>query len=549
MVMTGRAAIHYGPRGFDAGAERLVGRAVANAGFLRAYLDHGTPGPVHCHVASDEAFEDFRRKFPNPRQSVHVPPYRVSALADVGALHVPGPALGGFAWPRLNGDPRGYSLTGLTHAMSSPRALAAVRELLVAPVFAWDALVCTSASIRDLVTIILQGQADYLAARTGARPEIDVRLPVIPLGIDAPALAPKPAPVDPGFRARHGLAADTFVVLYLGRLSFHTKAHPFPLYIAMDRLSRRVKRPVALIEAGWPYNDEVDQAFRAGAADLAPEVTVIRLDAREPAVKRAALETADVFVSLADNIQESFGLTPVEAMAAGLPAVVSDWDGYRDTVRDGETGFLIPTLMAPPGTGHDLAWRLASGLDDQESHMGQVAQAVAVDIDATTRALEVLAGDEARRRAMSAAARAHVAEVLDWPVIIRRYEALWTELADVRRSAPAPDPRLSEAWRRAIAPDPFTVFGGFASLPDLAGGALRASGPDALKRFETIAASPIAALDRRVLAVARDLLTQAMENAVAWPAGLSAERTHDARLAARALAWLIKMGLLVGVGR
>ena len=40
-------------------------------------------------------------------------------------------------------------------------------------------------------------------------------------------------------------------------------------------------------------------------------------------------------MSLADNIQETFGLTPVEAMAAGLPCVMSDWDGYRDTVRDG----------------------------------------------------------------------------------------------------------------------------------------------------------------------------------------------------------------------
>ena len=28
-------------------------------------------------------------------------------------------------------------------------------------------------------------------------------------------------------------------------------------------------------------------------------------------------------------------------MAAGLPVVVSDWDGYRDTVRDGVDGFRI----------------------------------------------------------------------------------------------------------------------------------------------------------------------------------------------------------------
>jgi len=52
-----------------------------------------------------------------------------------------------------------------------------------------------------------------------------------------------------------------------------------------------------------------------------PEVTVLPLDAREPSIKHSALAVAHAFVSLADNIQESFGLTPIEAMAAGLPAV------------------------------------------------------------------------------------------------------------------------------------------------------------------------------------------------------------------------------------
>ena len=46
---------------------------------------------------------------------------------------------------------------------------------------------------------------------------------------------------------------------------------------------------------------------------------------------------ADVFVSPSDNIQETFGLSVIEAMASGLPVIVSDWDGYRDTVVDGVT--------------------------------------------------------------------------------------------------------------------------------------------------------------------------------------------------------------------
>ena len=32
-------------------------------------------------------------------------------------------------------------------------------------------------------------------------------------------------------------------------------------------------------------------------------------------------------------------------MAAGVPVVVSDWDGYRYTVSDGVEGFLVPLWL------------------------------------------------------------------------------------------------------------------------------------------------------------------------------------------------------------
>ena len=51
-------------------------------------------------------------------------------------------------------------------------------------------------------------------------------------------------------------------------------------------------------------------------------------------------------MSLVDNPQETFGLAVAEAMAAGVPLVVSDWNGYRDLVRDGIDGFRVPTSWA-----------------------------------------------------------------------------------------------------------------------------------------------------------------------------------------------------------
>jgi len=40
--------------------------------------------------------------------------------------------------------------------------------------------------------------------------------------------------------------------------------------------------------------------------------------------------------------KEGWGIANVEAAACGTPALASDSPGLRESVRDGETGFLVP---------------------------------------------------------------------------------------------------------------------------------------------------------------------------------------------------------------
>ena len=110
------------------------------------------------------------------------------------------------------------------------------------------------------------------------------------------------------------------------------------------------------------------------------------LDGRVAENRDTAWSGADVLCSLSDNIQETFGIVPVEAMAARLPVVVTDWDGYKDTVRDGVDGFRIPTLAPQPGLAGDLAHRHALGVDTYDLYCGHSSSLVAVQGQKLTQA-------------------------------------------------------------------------------------------------------------------------------------------------------------------
>jgi glycosyltransferase involved in cell wall biosynthesis len=106
----------------------------------------------------------------------------------------------------------------------------------------------------------------------------------------------------------------------------------------------------------------VDAFLRARARGLDAELVVVgegRLDPRGPGVRRlgrvddlGALYAGALAVVLPSWL-EGFGLPPVEGLAAGAPAIVSDLPVFREVLGDG-------ALYVPPGDAEALAAALLS---------------------------------------------------------------------------------------------------------------------------------------------------------------------------------------------
>ena len=394
------AAIYYHPEAYTTSGPKLMGRNAAGESFLRGFVSHSRASAFWAQVEKPEHARHFAASVSalGRTEPVHaVSRGNLGALSQAGVVYYPGPGIGEHAFHRAAFGHGSWSLCGITHTTSSAGAMDALAALLTAPVQPWDAVICTSTAVKDNVTRLLQAQVDYLQARLGISRVVLPQLPVIPLGIHTSDFAFS-ADQKAAARAALGVDPDTLVVLFMGRLSFHAKAHPLAMYQALEAAARASGKSVVLVECGWHANAFIEKAYADAARLACPSVRVVTLDGRKAEDRQTAWAGADVFCSLSDNIQETFGIVPIEAMAAGLPVVVSDWDGYKDTVRDGVDGFRIPTVMPQAGLAGDLALRHALEVDTYDMYCGHTCSLVAVDVQAAAAAFERLFNSPELRR-------------------------------------------------------------------------------------------------------------------------------------------------------
>lgn len=543
------AVIFYHPEAYTTTGPKLMGRNAAGESFLRGFLQHSRTDQFAVQVIDRvhaQHFADVARSFDRKELVAVVDKSNLGSLRTHGVVYHPGPGLAEYARQRSFWGYDAWSLCGITHTTSSARAMDSVTQLITAPVQPWDALICTSFAVKKNVEFLLEREANYLSDRLGASRTVLPKLPVIPLGIHTEDFV-----FGAGGRvaARRALsiADDTLVVMFMGRLSFHAKAHPLPMYLALEEAARRSGKSVTLIECGWHGNDSIKRAFDQGAAQLCPNVRTLILDGRSADERCKAWASADVFCSLSDNIQETFGISPIEAMAAGLPVVVSDWDGYKDTVRHGVDGFRVPTIMPRAGLGGDLALRHALEVDTYDMYIGHACSLTAVDVEATTAAFTALFESEDLRRKMGAAGQARAREVYDWARIIPQYEDLWAQLNEERKRAAAGE-ATKASW--PARPDPFAAFEAYPTHIMTETTLLEAASPDAdalcaqVEEMRALAMVNFAKLVQPTPEEVRIVLTFAVKGptrAVDMVSEIAAERRAHVF---RGLGWLLKIGAL-----
>ena len=545
-------AIYYHPEAYTTSSPKLMGRNAAGESFLRGFITHSLTNEFCAYVHEPEHGSHFGKTVGFLGRNEPVKCIDKNNLGDLSlakVLYYPGPGIGRQAFLRSAHGHGSWSLCGITHTTSSALAMDDLTAIITSPVQAWDALICTSNAVKNNVTNLLQAQVDFLKDRLGVTKLTLPQFPVIPLGIHTSDFE---FSKEQKYASRQKLdvGTDTLVVLFMGRLSFHAKAHPLAMYLALESASKRTGKKVVLIECGWHANDFIKNSFSDAGKLACPSVQVVTLDGRIAAERQKAWAAADVFCSLSDNIQETFGITPIEAMAAGLPVIVSDWDGYKDTVRDGIDGFRIQTLMPEAGLGKDLAFRHALEIDTYDLYCGFTSTLIAVDVQAAANALVSLFESSELRQKMGASARERARSVYDWKTIIGQYEALWGNLNELRAMKSNGINSLTHPWPARM--DPFFAFANYPTQTLTLDTYLRLNSSDInhilndMKNYRQLDMVKFA----QMLLPTKEELKIVLEKAVKYPQGAKAKdvisEIADTRkpYVLRSLVWLVKLGVL-----
>lgn len=547
------AAIWYAEDGYSPSTHGINGRRVAGASFLQGFLRHAKADRFYAIVQNKTGGQAFKQTAAENAPDTPVELINranTQRLGAAGVVNFPSPNFAPELWRRYPlGDAR-YSLCGITHTTATKAVMGGIFDLCTAPLQPWDGLICTSRAVQASMQHQMSLIDDYAKARFGKAPPRP-QMPVIPLGIDCAAFTPSKA-ARHRLRAKLGLGPNDVLVLTLSRLAPYGKFDPYPLFLALQEAQQQLGTGQRLhyLTCGIYLDEHSQTVFETGAASLMPDVAYHHLDGSDATLRHQALSGADIFAFPIDNVQETFGLAPIEAMAAGLPVIVSDWDGMRDTVTP-DVGIAVPSrgLSARHSYGEGVAY--AFEFLPYHKYTNTLSALTELDLGALVQAILALARNPGLRQKMGAAGQARARSLYDWATVIPHMQHFWAELNARRtKDAPSTAPKPAQTLPRElpIAPNPMGFFAAYPSQILPPGVAQCVAQADAgrlrqlygLRRYENL--NPSFETLETLLRILEALHSTGAQGAnaqeVAKLAGLSVLTCE------RSFAWMLKYGLI-----
>ncbi|WP_415719248.1 glycosyltransferase family 4 protein [Maridesulfovibrio sp.] len=318
-----------------------------------------------------------------------------------------------------------FPITGTTHSLSYSNYGSFFLNHLWPGTTARDCIVTTSKAGKLVVEKYFQHLREGFCLSEATHPAPQIRR--IPLGITPGELSPADGAQKKQAKLNIGINGnDTKVnILVFGRIAHYSKMDVLPLLRALQRLFTNGldRNSIRLLLAGWlDEEDDFPETLAQICRNMGLDLSIIGRPSDDRKVD--LFRAADIFVSISDNPQETFGITVLEAGAAGLPVIASDYDGYKDLIVNNETGILIETIG--PESTPDLDM-IAPLCFDNHYHL-LMAQQTALETPKLAAALERLINDKLLRENMGQAGAKWVQENFSWSKVIESHVALWEEL-------------------------------------------------------------------------------------------------------------------------
>jgi glycosyltransferase involved in cell wall biosynthesis len=403
------------------------GAWVAHQDFARAALQYGSaegvhfflpPGGNYSREELSDGIAELRADFPNHEIEIK----RLSELGELAranryVLADNFEAFSQLAFARSTGEGNLFPVSTIVHTIPDQSAFMGYSNVFVVAE-PCDTIVTTSEAGKRAISAILEDVGAFLMSRLQIAAVPEVRIVKIPLAVDEEFLQPGDSRAA---RVALNLPSDATIILYLGRLSETFKGDLEPLLNAFRRLADD-RANAYLVIAGQDSENSYSRVLSSMAQQFGIADRV-RLMTNFPFCdKPLLLSSCDIFTSPVDNIQETFGLSILEAMAMGLPVIASDWSGYRDLVVPGESGFLARTVWNSKAC---RTAELVSPFSVRTRYF--LAQQTVVDGEDLYRSLNVLIANKELRRQFGENGRRRVLSTFCWPVVMAQYEELWRE--------------------------------------------------------------------------------------------------------------------------